>query len=48
MVVTMWQKINASRWTRIVRAWESEIEVEISKIVGDLVLNDKKDLVVWK
>lgn len=44
----MWLKTPLPRWTRELRAWESDIEAEISNIVGNLTLRDSKDLVVWK
>lgn len=46
LIVTMWQKANIPRWTRTLRAWELDLEVEISNIVDNLVLNNSKDLVV--
>lgn len=48
LVISKWQELGSARWTRELRAWESDLEKEMSSLLGTLVFKDYKDLVIWK
>lgn len=44
MVLDLWKLENSPRWTRSLRAWESELEVEMDSLVKNVELAKKK---IW-
>lgn len=47
VVISRWSNRNSTRWTRELRAWEMEVELELTAIIDNLVLGNSKDLVIW-
>lgn len=43
----LWLEYTEGKWTRNLKAWEEELENQISSIINNLVLSKRKDVVVW-